>query len=108
MVSVATVSDEMRLEILAEALSKQKTNDGWKRVITIADVPEDCGHYALYDGIEIRCAGVTRNMRKGIEKSRWFGDMKLPILFYKPDDDGSAAVVAEMCTFQPLPARRSG
>lgn len=87
-----TITDEMRLEILAEAVVKSHGFLGWKRALTLADVPEAIGHYAIYDGIEPRGCGVVRNMRTGMESATWYRALKFPVLLYLPDADGSAAL----------------
>jgi hypothetical protein len=86
------ITDEMRLEVLAEAVMKSHANLGWKRALTLADIPEEIGHYAIYDGIEVRGAGVVKNMRTGAESATFYRSLKFPILLFLPDRDGSAAL----------------
>jgi hypothetical protein len=79
------------IDIIIDQLRKQKRKCAWIVTSNIADVPEGTGHYALYDGIEVRSAGVSYNMRKSLKESRWFSVAEMPIFMWFPDADGSAA-----------------
>jgi hypothetical protein len=79
------------IEILVAALQKSRINRGWIVVSDIERVPYATGHYAIYDGVEPRGAGITWNMRTSIESAGWFGSCEKPIYMYLPDKDGSAA-----------------
>jgi len=61
--------------------------------LSIEDVPAEIGNYGLYDGLRVRGAGTSRNMRRSFEelmRSSW--PVKRPIYCWKPDTDGSAAL----------------
>ncbi|HXF12247.1 MAG TPA: hypothetical protein VN517_03780 [Terriglobales bacterium] len=83
---------ETEIEILAKHLRKQRANGGWQVVLTIGEVPEGIGHYALYDGLELRGAGVTKNMRDAIQDGSYYEKVDLPIYMFLPDTDDSAAL----------------
>ncbi len=90
-----SVAPEVRLEILAEAVLKIRENTNWKRARTIEEVPDTCGHYAIYDGVEVRGGGVNRSMRSGLRNMSWYGRCEFQILLFLPDADGSAALWLE-------------
>jgi hypothetical protein len=88
---VDSYADYVLHEAFADGLLKNRQNTGWLRARTIEEVPEAVGHYALYDGMELRAAGIARNMRRGLTDSGYFGKGKFPVLLYLPDADGSTA-----------------
>jgi len=79
-------------EVLAKLMQAQQDtqNTGWTVRLESERVPAATGHYALYDGLEVRSCGVTRNMRQSIEACAWFGNLKRPIFMFLFDLDGSA------------------
>ncbi len=86
------ITREQEIEVLAAALLRKKSNQGWLRAATVDDIPETCGYYSLYDGIEGRGSGVTLDMRADAKASPWSGKMERPIFLYQSDVDGSAAL----------------
>ena len=83
------IKDETR--IIAKLMQEQRENEDWVIRLEIDRVPTGTGHYAIYDGLEVRAGGVTHNMRKAIQECTWFGRLKRPIFLFKFDLDGSAA-----------------
>lgn len=78
-------------EMIAKLLREQE-RDGWRVETNIENVPSETGQYALRDGLASKGWGVSWNMRKSIEQSSWFNNMKRPIFMWLPDTDGSAAL----------------
>ena len=80
-----------RKTIIADELLRLLGKHGWLYAEDLSRVPTTTGDYALYDGIEPRACGVTWDMRKSVENATWYGRCRCQIIFYLPDEDGSAA-----------------
>lgn len=86
------ISQATKKRVFMEALIAKEKKSGWVVVGNVWKVPEKCGHYAIYDGIEVRGCGVTWDMRQSIKNSYWLTGSKIPIFMFLPDHDGSAAL----------------
>jgi len=79
------------VDILMAELVRTHRNHDWQVVRALESVPPEVGHYAVYDGIAVRGAGVSWNMRDSAKKMLESQRPGLPIFMYLPDVDGSAA-----------------
>lgn len=80
---------EEKIQILAEAMLRDRSNEGWHHAATLEAVPDTIGHYAVYDGLTLRGAGVTHDMRRSVRDMMPLR-IELPIILWLPDQDGGA------------------
>ena len=84
----------LQREFLARELLRDNANAKYAYAQTAAEVPEACGHFAIYRRIHVSGAGLTYNLRNAFpgQRDSMRGTAEPDLIFlYKLDDDGSAA-----------------
>ena len=74
-----------------ELLAKLMREQGKNVVLSVDEIPEEIGTYGVYDGLQGRGGGITKNMRAAVARLTYLERLRRPLFTWLPDKDGAVA-----------------